>query len=132
MTINWTEIILALLGTNGITLITSVLLFKQKKKKVETEIDSSTLDNLEKGFALQGAQLKKAIGDMLAVKSRAELEESLRNAYQKIQELYNEMNSIKNELKNAKEDRDKLKKQIDKLNKPTTRKTRTKNVSKTE
>lgn len=42
------------------------------------------------------------------------------------------MNSIKNELKNAKEDRAKLKKQIDKLNKSTTRKTRTKNVSKTE
>lgn len=126
MTINWTEIILALLGTNGITLITSVLLFKQKKKKVETEIDSSTLDNLEKGFALQGAQLKKAQEEILSY------QESLRNAYQKIQELYNEMDSIKNELKNAKEDRDKLKKQIDKLNKPTTRKTRTKNVSKTE
>ena len=60
MTINWTEIILALLGTNGITLLISMLLFKQKKEKMETEIDSSTLDNLEKGFAIQGAQLKKA------------------------------------------------------------------------
>lgn len=59
MTINWTEIILALLGTNGITLLTSMLMFKQKKEKMETEIDSSTLDNLEKGFAIQGAQLKE-------------------------------------------------------------------------
>lgn len=64
-----------------------------KEEKVETEIDSSTLDNLEKGFALQGAQLKKAQEEILSY------QESLRNAYQKIQELYNEMNGIKNELK---------------------------------
>lgn len=109
MTINWTEIILALLGTNGITLLTSILLFKQKKKKMETEIDSSTLANLEKGFAIQGAQLKEAQEEILSY------QQSLHDAYQKIQELYNEMNEIKNELKCARDDRDSLKKQIDKL-----------------
>ena len=124
MTINWTEIILALLGTNGITLLTSMLLFKQKKEKMETEIDSSILDNLEKGFAVQGAQLKKAQEEILSY------QESLREAYKKIQELYTEMNGIKNELKCAKEDRDLLKKQIEKLSKPVTRKTSTKNASK--
>lgn len=124
MTINWTEIILALLGTNGITLLTSMLLFKQKKEKMETEIDSSILDNLEKGFAVQGAQLKKAQVEILSY------QESLHEAYKKIQELYTEMNGIKNELKCAKEDRDLLKKQIEKLSKPVTRKTSTKNASK--
>ena len=121
MTINWTEIILALLGTNGITLLTSMLMFKQKKEKMETEIDSSTLDNLEKGFAIQGAQLKKAQEEILSY------QQSLHNAYQKIQELYNE---IKTELKCAKADRDLLKKQIEKLSKPVTRKTSTKNAGK--
>ena len=48
MTINWTEIILALLGTNGITLLTSILLFKQKKEKMENEIDPWTI--LKKGL----------------------------------------------------------------------------------
>lgn len=106
MTINWTEIILALLGTNGITLLTSILLFKQKKEKMETEIDSSTLDNLEKGFAIQGAQLKKAQEEILSY------QQSLHDAYQKIQELYNELNDIKTELKCAKADRDLLKSRL--------------------
>lgn len=124
MTINWTEIILALLGTNGITLLTSMLMFKQKREKMETEIDSSTLDNLEKGFAIQGAQLKKALEEILSY------QQSLHDAYQKIQELCNELNDIKTELKCAKDDRDLLKKQIEKLSKPVTRKTSTKNAGK--
>ena len=101
-----------------------MLLFKQKKEKMETEIDSSTLDNLEKGFAIQGAQLKKAQEEILSY------QQSLHDAYQKIQELYNEMNDIKTELKCAKDDRYLLKKQIEKLSKPATRKTSTKNASK--
>lgn len=91
---------------------------------METEIDSSTLDNLEKGFAIQGAQLKKAQEEILSY------QQSLHNAYQKIQELYNEMNDIKTELKCAKADRDLLKKQIEKLSNPVTRKTSTKNAGK--
>lgn len=99
-------------------------MFKQKKEKMETEIDSSTLDNLEKGFAIQGAQLKKAQEEILSY------QQSLHDAYQKIQDLYNELNDIKTELKCAKDDRDSLKKQIEKLSKPVTRKTSTKNAGK--
>lgn len=109
MIINWTEIILALLGTNGITLFTSILLFKQKRKKADAEVDTSTLSNLEKGFKLQGEQLEYAQKEIL------EYQQSLREAYIKIQELYVEIEDLKEILKKGKVERDSLKKQLDNL-----------------
>lgn len=106
---SWITTLLASLGTGGLAWLVTLLTLKAKMRKANAEADGDILDNLERGFRVQGEQLEKAQRTML------DYQEQLTEAYEKIQHLTNEVERVHKELLQSKKERDALKLELDAL-----------------